>query len=208
MYTTLQESLLTLLHAPVNNNNNNLGPVPHFAPWKHCSQCGLLYIPVAFLNVPALAARCLPYPQPAVVPLAAKGGTMGEKWWPNGAWDMHPRFFYMPQICDMGPIILLPFRRQACWGCLLNPRTWVSGQHLCTTEAVWLWQYHDQFFLTVRNVSERSCWENKTTQFVCPIDFFFFSENFKFCETIWKDIVQPDRPKMTTQLAAWALHAG
>jgi hypothetical protein len=26
---------------------------------------------------------------------------MGEKWWPNGAWDMHPGFFYMPQICDM-----------------------------------------------------------------------------------------------------------
>jgi hypothetical protein len=23
---------------------------------------------------------------------------MGEKWWPNGAWDMHPGFFYMPQI--------------------------------------------------------------------------------------------------------------
>jgi len=27
---------------------------------------------------------------------------MGEKWWPNGAWDMHPGFFYMPQICDKG----------------------------------------------------------------------------------------------------------
>ena len=53
-------------------------------------------------------------------PLAAKGGTMGEIWWPNGAWDMHPGFFYMPQICDMGPIILLPFRRKACWG-LLSP---------------------------------------------------------------------------------------
>jgi len=36
---------------------------------------------------------------------------MGEKCWPNGAWDMHPGFFYMPQICDMGPIILLPFRK-------------------------------------------------------------------------------------------------
>ena len=51
-------------------------------------------------------------------PLAAKGGTMGEKWWPNGAWDMHPGFFYMLQICDMGPIILLSFRRKACWGFL------------------------------------------------------------------------------------------
>jgi len=30
---------------------------------------------------------------------------MGEKWWPNGAWNMHPGFFYMQQICDMGPII-------------------------------------------------------------------------------------------------------
>ena len=45
---------------------------------------------------------------------------MGEKWWPNGAWDMHPGFFYMPQICDMGLIILLPFRRKACWG-ILSP---------------------------------------------------------------------------------------
>ena len=43
---------------------------------------------------------------------------MGEKWWPNGAWDMHPGFFYMPQICDMGPIILLPFQRKACCGFL------------------------------------------------------------------------------------------
>jgi len=51
-------------------------------------------------------------------PLAAKGGTMGGKWWPNGAWYMHPGFFYMPQICDMEPIILLPFRRKACWGFL------------------------------------------------------------------------------------------
>ena len=41
-----------------------------------------------------------------------------EKWWPNGPWDMHPGFFYMPQICDMGPIILLPFWRKACWGFL------------------------------------------------------------------------------------------
>ena len=31
-------------------------------------------------------------------PLAAKGGTMGEKW-----------VCYMLQTCDMGPIILLPF---------------------------------------------------------------------------------------------------
>ena len=87
------------------------------AHWKHCSQCGLLYnspfskrsyfghqVPLASTTLGSL--------------LATKGGTMGEKWWPNGAWDMHPGFFYMPQICDMGPIILLSFRRKACWGFL------------------------------------------------------------------------------------------
>jgi hypothetical protein len=47
-------------------------------------------------------------------PLAARGGTMGGKWWPDDAWDMYPGFFKMPQICDMGPIILLPFRMKAC----------------------------------------------------------------------------------------------
>jgi hypothetical protein len=54
-------------------------------------------------------------------PLAARGGTMGEKWWPDDAWDMHPGFFYMPQICDIGPIILLPFWRKACWGSFYRP---------------------------------------------------------------------------------------
>ena len=74
----LRQDVKWLVMGLVYNNIYNLdwGPVPHFAPWKHCSQCGLLYIPVAFLNVPALAARCLPRPHPAV----AKGGTMGEKW--------------------------------------------------------------------------------------------------------------------------------
>ena len=44
--------------------------------------------------------------------------------------------FCMPQICDMGPMALLPLRRKACWGFFcpekswhlwpgLNPRTWV-----------------------------------------------------------------------------------
>jgi hypothetical protein len=45
--------------------------------------------------------------------------------------------FYMPQICDMGPMALLPFQRKACLRIFpllkiqrlqpgLNPRTWVS----------------------------------------------------------------------------------
>ena len=75
------------------NNNNNLdwGPVPHFAPWKHCSQCGLLYIPVAFLNIPARAARCLLRPQPAV---ARNGGQM------------------VPGICTQGSFTC---RKSATW---------------------------------------------------------------------------------------------
>ena len=70
-------------------------------------------------------------------PLASKGGTMGEKWWPNGAWDMHPGFFYVPQICNVGPIIYFPSegRRAEEFYCSLkilrlrpglNPQTWVS----------------------------------------------------------------------------------
>ena len=58
----------------------------------------------------------------------------------NFAWNcnfhVNSGIFYMPQICDMGPTALLPFRRKACWGFFrpekslrlqrdLNPRTWV-----------------------------------------------------------------------------------
>ena len=58
----------------------------------------------------------------------------------NFAWncDFHVNsgFFYVPQICDMGPTALLPIRRKACWGIFrpgkswwlrpgLNPQTWV-----------------------------------------------------------------------------------
>ena len=76
------------------------GPVPLFALWKHCSQCGLLYdSPISkrsnFGRQVSLASTT------RGSSLAARGGTMGEKWWPNGAWDMHPGFFYMPQICYM-----------------------------------------------------------------------------------------------------------
>jgi hypothetical protein len=54
-------------------------------------------------------------------PLAAREGTMGEKWWPDVAWDMYPRFFYMPQICDMELKILLPFQRKVYWGFFFSP---------------------------------------------------------------------------------------
>ena len=94
-------------------NNLDWGPVLRFVPWKHCSQCGLLYD--SPFSKRSYFGRQVPLASTTrSSPLAAKGGTMGEKWWLNGAWDMHPGFFCMPQICDMGPIILLPFRRKAC----------------------------------------------------------------------------------------------
>jgi hypothetical protein len=88
---------------PPNNNNNNLdwGPVPRFAPWKHCSQCGLLYFPVTFLNVPALAARCFPRPQPAVVPYQTK-----EELWARNGGQM------VPGICTQGSFTC---RKSATW---------------------------------------------------------------------------------------------
>jgi hypothetical protein len=53
-------------------------------------------------------------------------------------------FFYMPQICDMGPTALLPLRKKACWGFFsprkiwrlrpdLYPWTWVPGASMLTT---------------------------------------------------------------------------
>jgi len=84
----------------VNNNNNfDWGPVPRLAPWKYCSQCGLLYD--SPFSKHSYFGRQVPLASTTRgSPLAARRGTMGEKWW--------------PQICDMGPIILLPFRRKAC----------------------------------------------------------------------------------------------
>ena len=75
---------------------------------------------VAYCTIPCFSKRSYSGRQESLAPttrgspLVVRGGTMGEKWWPNGDWDIHPGFFYMPQICDMGPIILLPFRRKAC----------------------------------------------------------------------------------------------
>ena len=91
-------------------NNLDWGPVPRLPPGSTAANVAHCTIPRS-LNVLPLSARCLSRPHPAVAPSSQR--TMGEKWWPNSAWDMHPGFFYMPQICDMGPIILLPFRRKA-----------------------------------------------------------------------------------------------
>jgi hypothetical protein len=39
-------------------------------------------------------------------------------------------------------------------------------------------------------------------------NFFFFSENRAVYEIKWKHMVEPERPQMTIQYGACALHAG
>jgi len=39
-------------------------------------------------------------------------------------------------------------------------------------------------------------------------NFLFFSENLAVYEITWKNMVEPDRPQMTIQYGACALHAG
>ena len=89
-----------------NFNNLDWGPVPRFAPWKHCSQCGLLY-DSSFSKRSYFGRQVSLATTTRGSPLAARGRTMGEKWWLNGAWDMHPGFFYMPQICVLRIFIAL-----------------------------------------------------------------------------------------------------
>ena len=72
--------------------------------------------------------------------LAVKGGTIGRGMASNLAEsnDFHATLgiFYMLQICNMGPMALLPLWRKVCWGYFspwkiwrlrpgLNPWTWV-----------------------------------------------------------------------------------
>jgi hypothetical protein len=89
-------------------NNLYWGPVPHFCSLEALQPVWLM--PEVYCTIPRNSNRSYSGFQ---VPLASKararGGTMGEKWWPDDAWIKYPGFFNMPQICDMVPIILLPF---------------------------------------------------------------------------------------------------
>jgi hypothetical protein len=82
-----------------------------------------------------------PTPTDAFRTLAAEAGTTMSGNRPvnsakNVDFHVHFGIFYMPQIYDMGPTALLPFRRKACLRVFpllkirrlrpgLNPRTWV-----------------------------------------------------------------------------------
>jgi len=57
----------------------------------------------------------------------------------------------------------------------------------------------------MKHASDKMCRENQNTHFA--FDNFFF-ENRAVYEIMWKHIVQPDRPQMTVEYGACALHAG
>jgi hypothetical protein len=61
------------------------------------------------------------------------------------------------------------------------------------------------FLLRVGSVSERSCTGNQITHFI--FNTFFF-KNHGVYEIMWKNIVQPDRPQISMQYGACAVHAG
>jgi hypothetical protein len=51
--------------------------------------------------------------------------------------------------------------------------------------------------LRLRNVTGKRCRENKKKQILCSVTLFFF-ENRAVYDIVWKNVVQPDRPQMTT----------
>ena len=52
-----------------------------------------------------------------------------------------------------------------------------------------------RILVRMRNVSDKSCSENQNTRFIFHN---FFSENRAVYEIMWKNVVEPDRPKTTT----------
>jgi len=61
------------------------------------------------------------------------------------------------------------------------------------------------FYFRMRTVSGK-CRGNQT-HFIFN-NFFFLPKMVLFMRLMWKNMVQPDRPQMTTQNGARALHAG
>jgi hypothetical protein len=53
----------------------------------------------------------------------------------------------------------------------------------------------------VRNISEKYCRENQNAHFI--FNNFFPPENGAEYDTVWKNMVEPDRPQVTT----FALHS-
>jgi hypothetical protein len=57
---------------------------------------------------------------------------------------VHLGIFYMPQICDMGPTALLPFRRKALWGFFQVSKHFIISDAHSTQDA---WQMHYVVFM-------------------------------------------------------------
>jgi hypothetical protein len=55
------------------------------------------------------------------------------------------------------------------------------------------------------NVSDKRGRENQSTTFISNN---FFSETSAVGEIMWKNMLNPDRPQMTIECAACAVHAG
>ena len=74
--------------------------------------------PKAYCTNPGLQSFLLAPPGVSTRdPSSESRNYLGEKWpviWTESC-DFHA-YTYMPQIWDMGQTVLLPFRREACWG--------------------------------------------------------------------------------------------
>jgi hypothetical protein len=61
------------------------------------------------------------------------------------------------------------------------------------------------FLLRMRNASDKSCREPQNTHFM--FDNFFYG-NCAVYTIMWKNMVEPGRPQMTTEFGACTLHTG
>ena len=112
----------------------NWGPVPRFAPWKHCSQCGLLYDP-RFSKRSYFGCQVPLASTTRGSPLAAKGGTMGEKWWPNGIFTRSSFTCHKSATWNREVYFPSEGRRAEDFYRHLKIRRLRPARYLCTTEA-------------------------------------------------------------------------
>jgi hypothetical protein len=122
--------------------------------------------------------------------LAAKWGTVGEKWClvilPKWRLPCHLGIFYMPQIYGVGPMALLPLRRNACWGFFA---LWFS---MNSVSKIWLPNIFNQF-----------CdyqWLSIFGSQILETQFMYFDDinllRFTLCgehDEVWCELISPAR---------------
>ena len=148
-------------------NNLDWGPVPRFAPWKHCSHCGLLY-DSQFSKRSYFGRQVSLASTTRGTPLAARerrnyGREMVAKWCLG--------FFYMPQICDMRPIILLPFKNPTAWAGFEPANLGIRGQHATTAPPKPL-NGRVTFNLLVKQVCTGNPEDQETAMFRNVVNYF------------------------------------